>query len=354
MSAPSPPLVLLNRAFHESIHPTVLSDPRFTIVLAPNNFDLPPDVDPLLVRGLLVHGHTKVDAATLARFPNLLVVSNHGVGIDHISVPACTEAAVVVGNTPDVLTEATADMAFALLLACARRIVEGDAVARSPATRAFNPFWFGRDVHGATLGIVGMGRIGRAIARRGHFGFGMRVAYHNRSRLSPEDEAAAGGAAYAPSLLELAAQSDFLVIAAPASAETRHLVRAEHLAAMPKGTSFLVNIARGTLVDQEALVDALRSGHLAGAGLDVTDPEPLPRDHPLLTSCPTAVITPHTGSATFQTRRAMCARAVENLVAGLEGRTADLPATPNGSEVAAVRAGARGLAKTTTTTTTAA
>lgn len=302
-------LVVVNREFPH-LQATLLA--RFPNVRVCDNFDAPPDVAAQAV-ALLVNGHTRVDAAVLARFPNVRVVSNHGVGYDHIDVPACIARGVRVGNTPDVLTGATADMAFAILLAAARRVVAGDAIARAPSTAAFDSGWFGAEVHHATLGIVGCGKIGQAIARRGA-GFDMRVLYHNRSRLAPADEA---GATHCAALVDLLRESDFVVIAAPASAATRHLIGAPQLSAM-KRSAFLVNISRGSLVDQDALVAALESGAIAGAALDVTEPEPLPRDHPLLRA-PNCIITPHTGSATLQTRAAMLARALENLRAGLDG-----------------------------------
>ena len=321
----APPIALLNRAFEESIHAELIprfaaadlraSDASFLAGIGDEDGAL---VAASSVRGLLVHGHTHVDAALLARFPALRVVSNHGVGIDHIDVAACTAARVRVYNTPDAVTGATADVAFALLLAAARRVVEGDALARAPGTAHFSSTWFGAEVHGATIGIVGMGRIGSAVARRAR-GFDMRVLYHNRRRVAPEAEAAldggGGACSYCATLAELLPQCDYVVLTAPATAETRHLIGAPQLALMRR-SAFLVNVARGSLVDQAALAAALEGGVIAGAALDVTEPEPLPRDHALL-CCRNLTLTPHVGTATRKTRVEMCRLALANLVAGL-------------------------------------
>jgi len=259
-----------------------------------------------------------VDDALLARFPRLAVVSNQGVGVDHIHLAACAARGVRVGNTPaPELTASTADVAFALLLAVARRVVEGDALARAPGTRSFDALWFGpARVSGATLGVVGCGRIGQAVARRAR-GFDMPVLYHNRARLPADAEAALGGARFCAALGELLAASDFVVLCAPSTPATRGLMGAAAFAQCKRGAVF-VNVARGDLVDQAALAAALRSGALAGAGLDVTTPEPLPRDHELF-ALPNCVITPHVGTATLFARAAMNAMAVENLAGGLAG-----------------------------------
>jgi lactate dehydrogenase-like 2-hydroxyacid dehydrogenase len=182
---PSLPILGLSRVFHPSIQPLV--DSTFRVLLNPA-FDYPDEEVRKEIRALFVHGHTKINAEVLARFPNLLVVANHGVGIDHIDVEACTAAGVVVGNTPDVLTGATADMALALLLAVARRVVKGDAISRDPSLKGFDPYWFGREVHHAVVGVIGMGRIGQAVARRCHKGFDMKVLYHNRRPVEKEIE----------------------------------------------------------------------------------------------------------------------------------------------------------------------
>ena len=267
------------------------------------------------VVGLYTYGHPRVDGPLLDRFPNLRVVSNYGVGVDHVDLAAASVRHVPVGNTPGILDGATADMGFALLLAAARRVVEGDRYARSAEFTRYDPgYMLGREVHGSTLGIIGMGRIGRQVARRGR-GFDMRVLYHNRRR-RPEDEAALG-VEYAR-LDDLLAASDYVMLCCPMTDETRGLIDAAALGKM-KRSATLVNIARGAVVDAQALYEALRSGLIAGAALDVTEPEPLPRGHPLLTLS-NVVIVPHLGSATIETRRRMAELSIENLRAGLAGR----------------------------------
>jgi lactate dehydrogenase-like 2-hydroxyacid dehydrogenase len=328
--------VLLNKEYHPDLHH--LAESACDITLAPDMAAWADAAGPAAaaaIQALLVHGHARVDAALLARFPNLRCVSNHGVGIDHIRVPDCTAAGVVVCNTPDVLSPATADLAFALLLAGARRVVQGDALARDPATTAFSGTWFGKDVAGATLGVVGLGSIGREIARRGALGFGMRVLYHTRNRAPPDVEAALGGATHCAGLDELLAQADFVVLAVPATPETRHLMGARQLAAMRPG-AVLVNIGRGCLVDQDAVVAALAQGRLGHYATDVTEPEPLPRDHPLLGLRDRTTITPHVGSATLGARGAMLRLLLENLAAVMAGRTPR--ASPNYEQAVAVRA----------------
>ena len=235
----------------------------------------------------------KITGELLDRFPNVKVVGNHGVGYDHIDLQACKARGVRVSNTPDVLSGTTADMAFSLLLAAARRVVEGNAIAKHPNTTSFDGNWFGRQVCGATIGIVGLGRIGLEVAKRA-CGFDMNVLYHNRHRRPTEVEEQVR-ATYIPSLHELLRRADFVVAAVPGSKENFQLFGKAEFSAM-KRTGVFINIARGSLVDQEALVQALREGTIAAAGLDVTQPEPLPRDHPLL-SLSNLTITPHTGEA---------------------------------------------------------
>ena len=264
------------------------------------------------VAALYTYGHPRVDGAILDRLPNLRVISNYGVGVDHIDLHAAAQRKIPVGNTPGILDGATADMGFALLLATARRVVEGDRYARSPQFTTYDPgYMLGREVHSATLGIVGMGRIGSQVAKRAR-GFDMRVLYCNRRR-RPELEASLGVAH--TSLEELLGASDYVMLCCPLSDETRGLIHRATLARM-KPTATLVNIARGPVVDTQALVEALATKEIAAAGLDVTDPEPLPRDHPLLTM-DNVVIAPHLGSATVETRRRMAEISVENLRAGL-------------------------------------
>jgi glyoxylate reductase len=278
----------------------------------------PADPDPALLRsveGLLTYGHPTVDGAVMDRMPRLRVISNFGVGVDHIDLEAARQRGIPVGNTPQVLDGATADMTFALILAAARNVTIGDRYARGPDFTHYDPnILLGTEVHGATLGIIGMGNIGRQVARRAR-GFDMTVLYHNRNRnLQAEAEL---GVIYA-SLPELLRRADFVSLNLPLTVETRHLIGRDQLALM-KPTAILVNVARGGVLDHSALVEALAQGWIAGAALDVTEPEPLPRDHPLLTM-ENVIITPHLGSATRQTRRAMARLTVDNLLAGLAGK----------------------------------
>jgi glyoxylate reductase len=264
--------------------------------------------------GLLVLLTDRVDEALLAQAPRLRAVSTMSVGYDHIDLVACARRGIRVCHTPDVLTETTADLAFALLLATARRLYEGQRVLVEGRWPSWSPFFLaGQDVHGRTLGIVGLGRIGQAVARRAR-GFAMQILYSGRRDRA---EAESLGAQRVP-LMELAARADFVVLTAAATEETRHLVDASFLARM-QPSAILINVARGSLVDEAALVEALRTGRLAGAGLDVFEREPLPSDHPLL-QLPQVVAVPHIGSATWATRRAMARRAAENLAAVLVGR----------------------------------
>ena len=267
------------------------------------------------VAAIYTYGHPTVDDAMLARYPGLKVVSNFGVGVDHIDVKAATARGIPVGNTPGILDGATADLAFALILAAGRRVVEGDRYARGPKFTHYDPSAIlGREVHSSTLGIFGMGRIGRQVAMRAR-GFGMTVLYHNRNR---DDEAEiALGARYATKA-DLLARADYIVLCVPLTPDTRGLIGAAELAQM-KPTATLVNVARGAVVDKDALTEALKAKRIFAAALDVTDPEPLPRDHPLLT-LDNVIITPHLGSATEETRRRMAELSVLNLLAGLEGK----------------------------------
>lgn len=267
------------------------------------------------VDAIYTYGHPQVDGAMLDRLPGVKVISNYGVGVDHIRLADARQRGIPVGNTPGILDGATADLGFALLLASARRLIEGDRYARSPEFTVYDPgYMLGREVHSATLGIVGLGRIGRQVARRAH-GFEMRVLYHNRRR-APDAEAELGVRFAA--FDELLAESDYVMLTCPLTDETKGLIDARALAKM-KPTATLVNIARGPVVDTEALLGALAAGRIAAAALDVTDPEPLPRGHRLL-SLPNVVIVPHLGSATIETRRRMAEISVDNLLAGLEGR----------------------------------
>lgn len=264
--------------------------------------------------GLLPVNGARVDAAVLAAAgPALRVVANFGVGYDNVDVDACESRGVVVVNTPDVLTEATADVAFGLLLAAARRFTEGMIAAREDRWQWAQALLWGHDVGGATLGIIGMGRIGAAVARRGH-GFGMRLLYHSRQR-KPELEAALG-LRYRP-LPELLAEADFITLHCALTPETRGLLGDEALGRM-KPSAIVVNTGRGGLIDQAALLAAVRESRIAGAGLDVTDPEPPAPDDPILYE-PRIVITPHIGSASVAARTGMTRVCVENLLAVLRG-----------------------------------
>lgn len=267
------------------------------------------------IEAILTYGHPTVNGQLLDKLPGVRVVSNFGVGVDHIDVPAATARHIPVGNTPGVLDGATADLAFALMLAVGRRLVEGDRYARGPDFLRYDPsFMLGREVHGSTLGIIGLGRIGEQVARRAR-GFDMTVLYFNRNR-KPAAEAALG-VHYTP-LVQLLAASDYVVLTVPLTQHTRGLIGRTQLAQM-KPTACLINAARGAVVDLEALTEALKTRTIYAAALDVTDPEPLPRTHPIL-NLPNVIITPHLGSATDQTRYRMAEMAVENLMAGLQGK----------------------------------
>jgi glyoxylate reductase len=257
----------------------------------------------------------RVDAALLERAPRLRLVANFAVGFDNVDVPSCAARGIVVTNTPGVLTEATADLAFGLLIATARRIAEGDRVVRSGAFTGLTPlFLMGAPVHGATLALVGLGRIGQAMARRGR-GFGMRVIYASRTR-APLDVERALRATYVD-LDELFARGDFVSLHCPLTPETRHLVNAARLAQMKRG-AILVNTARGAVVDEAALATALERGPMGGAGLDVYEEEP--RVHPTLLTQGNVVLTPHVGSADRETREAMSRIVADNVLAVLAGR----------------------------------
>jgi glyoxylate reductase len=258
----------------------------------------------------------RVDEDMLSRAPRLRVVSNYAVGYDNIDVPACTRRRIPVGNTPGVLTDATADLAMTLLLTCARGTVKASMDAKSGLWRAWTPTgWLGADLRGATLGIIGMGKIGRAVAERAR-GFGLNIVYTKPKR--DPDIGSTPGMRYLP-LDGLLRESDFVSLHCPLTAETRGLIDEAALQNM-KRTAFLVNTSRGPIVVTGALVRALQEGWIAGAGIDVTDPEPLPTSHPLY-DLPNCLVVPHIGSATHGTRRRMAEMACENLLAGLEGRT---------------------------------
>jgi len=256
--------------------------------------------------------------------PQLKVVSNFAVGFDNIDVAACTKRGIPVGNTPGVLTETTADLAWALLMAAARRLPEADHYVREGKWKTWGPMLLmGPDVHGATLGIIGFGRIGQAVARRAR-GFGMRILYHDPNRVSPAVEAEYH--AEYRTLEGILPESDFVSLHVNLSPQTKGLINAVRLGWM-KRTAILVNTSRGPVVDSMALVDALRDGVIAGAALDVTDPEPLPADHPLvgLDNC---LVVPHIASASRATRNKMAQMAAANLLAGVRGQRLPTPVNP--------------------------
>ncbi|MFQ5895083.1 MAG: 2-hydroxyacid dehydrogenase [Nitrospinota bacterium] len=276
---------------------------------------------PLLLRearkaqGLISLLTERVDGELLDHAPGLKVVANYAVGFDNVDLGAATERGVPVTNTPEVLTETTADMAWTLMMAVARRMVEGDAFVRSGRWETWKPtFMLGRDVHGKTLGIVGMGRIGRAMARRAQ-GFGMKVLYTDIVALPAAEERRLG--AKRVSLPQLLRQSDFVTLHTVLTPETRHLIGAREFSLM-KPTAILINASRGPVVDERALVRALRSGQIAGAGLDVFEREP--RTAPGLASLKNVVLQPHAASGTLETRTAMGMVAVRNCLAALAGR----------------------------------
>ena len=278
---------------------------------------LPPPREELMARapeveGLLSLLTDPVDAELIQAAPRLRAISNYAVGVDNVDVEAASARGIPVGNTPDVLTESTADLALALMLGIARRLAEGEAFVKAGEWATWEPdLMLGRDLHGATVGIVGHGRIGQAVGRRLE-GFGCEVLTNTRS----------GGV----SLGELLERADFVTLHCPLTPDTRGLIDAGALRRM-KPTAYLVNTARGPVVDTEALAEALTAGELAGAALDVTDPEPLPGDHPLL-GAPNLLVVPHIASATHATRGRMADIAVDNLLAGLAGEPMPHSVTP--------------------------
>jgi len=278
---------------------------------------LPPPREELMARapsleGLLSLLTDRVDAELIEAAPRLRAISNYAVGVDNVDVDAAVARGIPVGNTPDVLTESTADLALALMLGIARRLAEGEAFVRAGEWRTWEPgLMLGHDLHGATVGIVGFGRIGQAVGRRLE-GFGCELVTTSRSGGVPLEE-----------LLE---RSDFVTVHCPLTPDTRGLIGAEALRRM-KPTAYLVNTARGPIVDTDALTRALHRAEIAGAALDVTDPEPLPGDHPLL-QAPNLLVLPHVGSATHDTRGRMADIAVDNLLAGLAGEPMPHQVTP--------------------------
>lgn len=315
MSSPKPKILVTREVFDDTLdylrqHCTVI-DNQVDTPYAPQALGVAlADCD-----GLMCALTDKVDAALLAAAPKLRAVANIAVGYNNIDVPACTARGVLATNTPGVLDDSTADLAWALMLGTARRITEVERRIRAGEWTGWRlKQWLGVDVHHATLGIVGMGRIGQAIARRAS-GFEMKVVYHNRNRIAAELERQCK-ASYV-TLDELLAQSDFVVLQVPYSPQTHHLIGAVQLAKMKPG-AILINSTRGGVVDDAALVDALKNGRLRGAGLDVYENEP--KLHPGFLQLDNVVLAPHVGSSTEATRRAMAMLAARNLVAALTGQ----------------------------------
>lgn len=290
--------------------------------------ELPPPREVLLnkvqdVEGLLSLLTDRIDAQLMDAAPKLKVISNMAVGYDNIDVKEATRRGIIVGNTPGVLTDTTADFAFALLMATARRIPEACRYVRAGKWKTWGPkLLLGWDIHGATLGLVGMGRIGSGVARRAT-GLGMRILYYDVVRREDLEEELGLEFVDFETLLE---RSDFISLHVPLTSETHHLIGTEQFRLM-KPTAILINTSRGPIVDPQALYEALKSGQIAACGLDVTEPEPIPMDDPLLT-LDNCVIVPHIASASIATRTKMAAMAAENLIAGLKGEMPPHPVNP--------------------------
>lgn len=267
------------------------------------------------IDGLLCLLTDKIDQQLITNAPHLKVISQMAVGYDNIDLNFATNKGIPVGNTPGVLTEATADLTWALLMAITRRITEGQEYIKQGKWTTWQPMGLlGADFVGATLGIIGMGRIGQAVARRAK-GFNLNILYTNRHRLTLNLEQELG--VNYVTLEQLLKEADFISLHTPLTEDTYHLIGTKELKEMKK-TAFLINTARGGIIDQNALLSALKEGEIAGAGLDVTEPEPLPKDHELLT-LNNVIITPHIGSASYETRSQMAIIAAQNLLIGLQG-----------------------------------
>ena len=285
--------------------------------------ELPPPYEVLLEKardaeGLVTTLNDKIDPALMNAAPKLKVVSNFAVGYDNINVTEATKRHIFVSNTPKVLTGTTADLTFTLLMAAARRVVEGDNYTRKGRWKTWGPkVLLGQDIHNATLGIIGLGRIGAEVAKRGR-GFNMKVLYYDEIRRSEEEERQLC-VEYVPELAKLLSRADFITVHVPLLPHTHHLIGAAKFAMM-KPTAVLINTSRGPVVDQRALYEALKSGQIFAAALDVTEVEPIPPDDPLLT-LDNIIITPHIASASFTTRKNMALMAADNLLAGLRGQT---------------------------------
>ena len=285
--------------------------------------ELPPPYEVLLEKardaeGLVTMLNDKIDIALMDAAPKLKVITNYAVGYDNINVTEATKRHIVVSNTPTVLTKTTADNAFALLMAAARRVVEGDSYTRKGRWKTWGPkVLLGQDIYNATLGIIGLGRIGSEVAKRGR-GFNMKVLYYDIIRRSEEEERQLG-VEYVPDQAKILSSADFITIHVPLLSTTRHLIGTAEFALM-KPTAVFINNSRGPVVDQKALYEALKSGQIFSAAIDVTEVEPIPPDDPLLT-LDNLIITPHIASASFTTRKNMALEVAENLFAGLRGQT---------------------------------
>jgi glyoxylate reductase len=290
--------------------------------------ELPPPRSILLenvreIDGLVSLLTDKIDSELMEKAPKLRVISNYAVGFDNVDIPEASKRGIIVGNTPGVLTDTTADLTCALILSAARRIVEGDRTVRAGKWKTWGPMiLLGQDVHGATLGIIGLGRIGVAVAKRAK-GFGMQLLYHDVVRNTQAEDELGIKFADMDSVLE---QSDFITLHTILTAETQHLIGAKQFEKM-KRTAILVNTSRGPIVDNVALYEALKSGKIAYAALDVTEPEPMPADHPLLT-LDNVIVVPHIASASVATRTKMGLMAADNLIAGLKGEMPPNPVNP--------------------------
>ncbi len=284
--------------------------------------ELPPPYEVLLEKardaeGLVTLLSDRIDAALMDTAPKLKVVSNMAVGYDNISIAEATKRHIVVSNTPGVLNETTADLAFTLLMAAARRVVEAANYTRKRQWKTWGPkILLGQDIHNATLGIIGLGRIGAEVAKRGR-GFNMKVLYYDILRRSEEEERQLG-VEYVPGQAKLLPSADFITVHVPLLPQTHHLIGAAEFAMM-KPTAVFINTSRGPVVDQRALYEALKSGQRFAAAIDVTEVEPISPDDPLLT-LDNVIIAPHIASASFTTRKNMALMTAENLLAGLRGQ----------------------------------
>ncbi|XP_072416968.1 probable 2-ketogluconate reductase isoform X1 [Chiloscyllium punctatum] len=259
--------------------------------------------------------YPKIDEKLLKSLPHLKAIINYGVGVDHLDLPMINSFGVKVANTPHVVDNATAEMGMALMLASARNILEGQKITTCPDTKMYPLSWYGVEVTGATLGIIGMGRIGYKVAQRAK-GFEMKILYYNRNRRTEEEERLVG-ACYCAKIDDLLLKSDFVMIVVSLTPQTSKMIGERELSLM-KPNAILINISRGGVIDQDALVKALQNGVIRAAALDVSEPEPLPRNHPIL-QLPNVILTPHIGGATEKTTHEMLEKMIENAVAAVRG-----------------------------------